>query len=749
MFVRSPFPFAKVLSIDHAPALALEGVRGVYTMGDLRAMGAGTLPVAWVVPGQRATEIGLLADDAVRYVGDPVAVVVAETPALAEDAAELVSVEYDQLAGVPDVDVALASDAVLVYPDWGENIIAQLTVESGEVDSVFEDARVVVSERFTLGRSAAMPLEPRAAIARYDPDEDELTLESSTQSPHHVRHDLAACLDRPERSIRVVAVDIGGSFGAKDHACAGEAIICLLAMRLRVPVRWVEQRSEHLASSGHSREQTYDIELAADDEGRILGVRGRLLFDAGAYPTVHGMGTAIYSTSVLPSVYRFSDYRIEAIAVVTNKAPSGAYRGYGAPEAAFVIESLIDEVARRLRLDPVEVRRRNILTPAEMKQPTASGCRYDPVDLPRLFDMALEVAGYESFREAHPPGELGTSPVREGVGLACVVLMGGFGPSRAALDAGLRHGGYESATVRMDGGGNVVVSTGMPTIGQGLDTTLAQVCAARLGLDPTKDVRVVAGDTDRTPYSPWGPVSSRGASVGGGAVHLAADRLAEALRRGAALRLEVSPSDIELAGGRASVHGAPDVHLPIAEVAAAIRRGEFIDQGIEPSLETAAVFDPPELTFSFAVHLAFVRVDTETGEVRVQRYVTASDCGRLLNPAIVRGQIEGGVIQGIGGALYEEIVYGADAELLSANLTDYGMPSAVESPEVEVHLTETPTSRNPTGARGAGEIGIIGPAAAIANAVADALGPTRPAPRRVPLTMERVWALAHATVSAG
>jgi carbon-monoxide dehydrogenase large subunit len=748
-FVRSPFAFATVVSIDTEPALALEGVHGVFTHRDLREMGAGTFPVAWVVPGQRATEIMLLSDEVVRHAGDPIAVVVADSARVAEDAAELVLVEYDALPAVPDVDHGLAPGAPLVHPEWGDNVMARHTVAAGDVDAAFERAALVVSDRFRIGRSSAMPLEPRAATARYDPLEDEVVLESSTQSPHHVRADLAACLGRPERSIRVIATDVGGSFGAKDHASGAEGILCVLAIRFGVPVRWVEQRTEHVATSGHSREQIYDVELAVDADGRILGLRGRLLFDAGAYASTHGMGTAIYSTSVLPNVYRFKDYRIEAIAVATNKAPSGAYRGYGAPEATFVMESLVDEVARRLGLDPAEVRRRNLMTPQEMTEPTAGGCLYDPIDVGRLLDVCLDASGYEDFRRAHPRDRARTSTVRDGVGIASVVLLGGFGPSRPALESGLHCGGHESAAIRMDADGNVVVFTGMPTIGQGIDTTLAQVAAARLGVDPSRDVRVIAGDTGRTPYSPWGPVSSRGAAVGGGAVNAASERLADSLRRAAAIELEVSPSDIELAEGRARVRGAPDVGRTIAEVAAAIRRGSFVTQGIEPSLETVAVFDPPELTYSFAIHVAFVRLDTSTGHVTVPRYVTASDCGRLLNPAIVRGQIEGGVVQGIGGAMFEEIVYGEDAELLTANLGDYGMPTAMEVPPIEVHLQETPTDRNPTGARGAGEIGIIGPAAAIGNAIADALGPDRAAPRQVPFTVERVWQLANRLVSAG
>ncbi len=654
-FVRSPFPAALVRGVEVQQALRTPGVRGVFTLRDLRAMGAGALRVGWVLPGQRATEVELMAGDRVRFVGDPVAVVVADSMALAEEAAELVSVDYEPSPAVSDVDRALEPGSPLVHPEWGDNRMASAVVESGDADAAFSAADVVVSERFRVGRSAAMPLEPRGVLASYDGFTGEITLVSSTQSPHHVRADLAECLGRDERSIRVIAPDVGGSFGAKDHASAPEAVCCALAMHLRRPVRWIETRSEHVASTGHSREQTYDVELAADGEGRILGMRGRLLFDAGAYASSHGMGTAIYSAALLPSVYRFSDYRLEAIAVMTNKAPSGAYRGYGAPEAAFVIESLVDALARRIGIDPVEVRRRNVLSRDELPYRTASGCVYDQADYPRVMDLALKAAGYESFRSDHPFGRTADAD-GEGIGVACTVLMGGFGSSREAIRAGMSYGGYETALVRMDAEAKVSVLSGLPTQGQGIDTALAQVCAARLGLDPGSDVTVVAGDTAMTPASPVGPVGSRGVAVGGSAVDVAAGRVAEDVRRAAAAMLEASPDDIELQGARAFVRGAPDRGFRLDEVAAAIKRGELIDQGVDPTLEATASFDPPDFTYSFSVHVARVRVDAATGAVAVTGYATASDCGTLINPAIVRGQIEGAVIQGIGGALLQEQV---------------------------------------------------------------------------------------------
>jgi aerobic carbon-monoxide dehydrogenase large subunit len=749
MFVRSPFPFAKISAIDDRAARALPGVHGCFTLTDLRAMGAGTLLVGWVLPGQHAIDNELLAGDVARYVGDPIAVVVADTLAIAQDAAELVAVEYEPLEAVADVDRAREANAPLLHPSWGDNVMARTTIEHGDPDAAFSAAAVVVADRFRVARCAAMPMEPCGAVASYDRFADVVTLVTSTQSPHHVRSDLAACLGRPEASIRVIAPDVGGSFGAKDHAIAPEAIVCLLALHLGRPVRWTEQRSEHVASTGHSRGQFIDIELAADADGRVLAMRGTIAFDAGAYASSHGIGTAIYSAMYLPGAYRFQDYRVEAIGVMTNKAPSGAYRGYGGPEAAFVTESLMDALARELGLDPVEVRRRNLLGPQDFPYRSASGCEYDVADPGRLLDMALDAAGYEAFRNEHRAPASCDDDTCEGIGVAVSLLMGGFGPSRQAVDAGMRYGGYETAIVRLDADGRATVFTGMPTQGQGIDTSLAQACASQLGLDPTSDVTVVAGDTALTPFSPVGPIASRGAVVGGSAVDRAAGQVAATLRSAAAALLEAQPDDIELVDGRVQIRGAPEHGLSLAHVAGMVRRGQLTDWGVEPVLEAVAAFDPPELTYSYTAHVAQARVDRATGRVDVLRYVTASDCGTLLNPAIVRGQIEGGAIQGIGGALMEEIAYGADGGLLTGSLLDYGAPSAPECPEIVTLLMETPTPRNSRGIRGAGEIGIVAPAAAIANAVADALGPTAPAPREIPMTLPRVAALARSITPAG
>jgi carbon-monoxide dehydrogenase large subunit len=737
VFVRSPVGHALVTAVDVAAAGRAPGVRGVFHEGDLENLGAGRIRVGWCVPGQRSIDNPLLAGDRARYAGEPLAVVLADDRYLAEDAAALVDITYEPRAAVTTVEHALAAGTELLYPEWGDNVLARMTLGSGEPDAHFAGAAHLVRDRFHVGRASGVPMETRSAMARPDPLTGRLDVYASVQSTHHVRAQLADVLGCSESEIRVVAPDVGGSFGVKDHLAPEIATVALLAHRLGLAVKWVEDRGEHLAACPQSREQVWDVELAADAEARILAVRGTLWFDAGAHSGAHGIGTAVYSASLLPGPYALADYRLEVIGVVTNKAPSAAYRGYGGPEAAFVIEGLVDRLARRTGLDPAEVRRRNIIPPDRFPYTNAAGIAYDVADHRRVLDMALEAAGYDELRSERQPGS------GRGVGIACVVQPGGFGPSRAAVEAGMAYGGFETAAVRMDATGRATVLTGLTSQGQGVTTALAQVCAEVLGVDAERDVTVIAGDTAVTPFSPVGAIASRGATVGGGAVSLAASELAEKLRSAAQVRLEAAAGDIELRDGVAAVRGSPGEEVPIAELAAAVTRGELLPDGVPPGLDAVATYEPSGETVSYGAHVAIVRVDSGTGDVVVERYVCVTDCGTLINPAIVEGQIAGAVAQGIGGALYEEFRYADDGSALTFTLSDYRLPTAVDVPRIDARFVETPTPVTPTGARGAGEIGINGPAAAIANAIADALGPECGHPDRTPFTPERVWQLIH------
>lgn len=734
-FVRSPHAHAVVAGIDTDAAAASPGVAGVFTQADLERLGVRPLPVGWCIPGQLSVSSPLMADGRVRYVGQPVAVVLADDPYRAEDAAWLVDVAYEPLQALADVDAALAADAVRLHEGWPDNVMARATFGEGDVDAAFASAAVVIADRFHVGRSAGVPIEARGALAAIDELTGRLELVASLQSVHHARMDLAEVLDRSESSLRVVAPDVGGSFGVKDHLSAEEAVVAALALHTGGQVKWIEDRWEHLAAAAHSREQVYDVELAAGADGTIAGLRGRLLFDAGAHSGNHGMGTALYAATVLPGPYRVPAYRLEVLGVVTTKAPSAAYRGYGGPEAAFVIEGLVDALARRLQLDPIEVRRRNLVPADAFPYRNAAGLVYDAGDYRRALDRAVELAR---------PAAAGDPPAgwRRGLGTASIVQRGGFGPSRAAVEAGMRFGGFETAIVRMDATGKATVFTGLSTQGQGIDTALAQICAERLGLDPVRDITVTAGDTAVTPFSPVGAIASRGAAVGGSAVHRAASALREKLIGAAALLLEAAPGDIRLESGVAMVQGSPETRIPIAHVARALQTGEVVPEGAEPGLESAATYEPVDETTSYGAHLAVVDVHPATGRIRIVRYVAVTDCGVMINPAIVAGQIAGAAVQGIGGALYEELAYAADGQLLTPTLGEYRLPTSADVPAIDLEFVETPTPLTPTGARGAGEIGITGPGAAVAGAVAAALGPSHPPPRRLPLTPERVWELA-------
>ena len=734
-FIRSPVAHAEIRAVNLDGVRNARGVVAVYASEQLDSLGAEAMPVGWIVNGQRRTETPLLARDRALYAGEPIAMVVAESRYLAEDACELAELDLEPLPAVLDLEQSLAAGAPLLHPEWGDNLLARQLIDAGDTTAQFDAAEVTVRRRFELPRQTGMPMECRGALARYDRSADEVVVFSSSQSPHHAAQHLAKALGRDERSVRVITPDVGGSFGVKDHACLEEAVVAMAAIDLGRPVRWIQDRREHIVAGVHSRGQLYDLELAADSDGRIRAIRGRLLYDAGATSGNHGAGTAVYSTLVLPGLYLVENYRIELLAVVTNAPPSAAYRGYGAPEATFAMEGLLDALAYKLGLTPHEVRRRNLIPRERFPYRSVTGLQYDSGDPRRALDRALELS------EAAPAPRAGR---RRGIGVGMFILLGGFGPSRAAVDAGMTFGGYETARVRMDSDAHVTVSIGMPTQGQGVETALAQTAAFELGIDPSLHVRMDSSDTARVPFSPVGAIASRGAAVGAAAVSAAAGRLADQLRRMAGELLHVASDQVTLRDGAAVSQDGSSVAL--THVAAAIRRGELRLEGAETALEGSATVDPAAETFSYGAHVAVADVDASTGRVELVYYAAVSDCGRLINPAIVRGQVEGGIVQGIGGALMEEIRLNSAGIPETETLFDYLLPVASDIPPLAIELMETPSSVTPTGARGAGEIGIIGAGAAIAGAIASAFdGLVQP--DRLPLTPPRLRALLNGSAT--
>jgi carbon-monoxide dehydrogenase large subunit len=725
-FVRSPVAHARLLGIDATAALALPGVAGVFTALDVPA---GTLPpflwdtppeklVAALRPQLRPCHPPLLAADRVRFAGQAVAVVLAGDRYLAEDAAELVEVDYDPLPAVTDPEAALAPGAPLVHDGWDDNVAVRFEVRHGDAEGALAGAEVVVRERFAVQRQAPLPLETRGALADLGPD-GLLTLWSTTQNAHPLRRAVSRVAGLAPERIRVVAPDVGGGFGGKGVLYPEDLLVALLALRTGRPVKWVEDRAEHLRSAIHAREQVHDVELGLDRDGRLLALRDHFLVDSGAFNPL-GLVIPYNTIAHLQGPYRVANLEAVATAVLTNKVPAAPYRGAGRPEAVFAVERAIDRAARALGLDPLELRLRNLLRPDEL--PFRAGILYrdgeplvlDGGDYPAALRRAAELADYAGAKATG-----GRDGRRLGVGVACYVEGTGIGP-------------FEGAAVRVERDGRVLVRTGACSQGQGHATVLAQVCAERLGVDPGA-VTVVGGDTAGLERG-WGTVASRSAVVAGNAVAAAARAVRDQAVARAAAMLEVAEADLVVEDGRVAVAGAPERGLGLAELARGAEAG---------GAELAAVeyFEPPTVTWANGAHVAVVEVDPATGEVRVLRYAVVHDCGRPINPAIVDGQVHGGVAQGIGGALFEELVYDEEGQLLSGTLADYLVPTAADVPPIALAHAETPSPLNPLGVKGVGEGGAIPGPAAIANAVEDALAPHGQVVRRTPLSPAYVRSL--------
>lgn len=745
VLVRASLPHARIAGIDRAAASRVPGVVDVFVAGDLPA---GAEIRNERLPGVRPTTVEALAADGVRSIGESVAAVVATQLGIAQDAAELVRVDYQPLEAVGTLEQAAGNDP-LVYPEWGDNVLARVRFSSEGVDAALKAAPHVFHDRYRIPRYASMPIEPRGCVAA--PSVEGLTLWSSTQLPFMVRTVLAEALGLSETELRVVVPHVGGGFGAKMHVYGEELLVCLLARLLGRSVRWIETRSEHVVASVHAREVAYDVDVATDAQGRLLALRARVLADMGTgrifFP---GVSPAAVAGLTMPGPYRLHEFEADITCLVTNRTPTGAYRGFGQTEAVFAMERTLDLVARELGIDPAEVRRRNLVEADEMPYRAVTGPILDGGDYRRTLDRALEMAGYEERRRER--SETGDGTRRVGIGIACYVE--GTAPS-LSLSAG-RWGAHESATVRLEPDGNITVICGLPSQGQGQATTLAQIAAEELCVGPAS-IRVRSNDTAGAPYAlgTWG---SRSMVVGGAATLLAARELRERLVRVAAHLLEAAPADLEFEDGTVVIGGGSERRCSFRDIAAACYFDtERFPPELELSLEATAVYRPDQIqqtpdergrlndcvTYGHATHVAVVEVDSESGSVAVVDYVVVHDCGTIVNPAIVEGQIVGGVAQGVGAALLEEVAYDEEGQVMIAGLTDYLIPTAIEVPRVRVAHDESPAPRVPGGFRGVGESGIIGAPAAIAGAVEDALAPIGARVRRLPLTPERVLGLAR------
>lgn len=723
VFVRSPVAHARIRSVDKSRAQQAPGVVLVLDGGELQAALPPVRDNQLPLPGKWKAAIEhrilnprqpLLAVDKVRHVGEALAVVVAESPAEAEDAAELVAVEYEDLPAVVDPEAALKPGSALVHERLQTNEIGWFAVRKGDAARALAGAPHRIRRRFAHHRYAAMPMECRGVAADYDRRTGTYTVWSSTQVVHWVQRETATTLGVPEARVRCIAPDVGGGFGLKGHVYPEDMLLPFLAQRVARPVRWLETRREHLSCSCHSRDQLHDAEIAFDGEGRILALHDRFIVDCGAW---NPLGVAVvYNTAAhLCGPYRIAHLDVEARVAATNKVPNAPYRGAGRPEATQVMERLIDLAARKLGLEPAEVRRRNMVAAHEM--PYALGIPYrdgEPVvydsgDYPAALAKALEaLGGLEAFRrrqrEARAQGRY------LGLGLGCYTEGTGVGP-------------FEGATVRIDGSGKICVFSGAAAQGQGMETVFAQIAADAWSVTPD-DVAVVLGDSAAIPMG-FGTLASRSTVNVSAAIRHASDKLREKAFAIAGNVLECAAADLELRKGAVGVAGVPGAQVSLAQLAQASRPGwdHRRPSGVDAGLEQTHYYEPPTVTWAYATHAAIVEVDIETGRVKIERYVVAHDCGVLVNPMLADGQVVGGVVQGVGGALTEAIAYDGHGQLLSGTLMDYAMPIATDVPSIEVVHLQTPSPLNPLGVKGLGEGGAISPPVTLANAVCDALSP--------------------------
>ena len=743
-FLRSAYAHARLVRVNSAPAEALPGVVASLSGAALTEWVTPPAPVLWKVPAaieqrvkldMRAEPLTLLADERVRYVGEPVAIVAAENRYLAEDALELIEVEYAPLPVVASPEDALRLDSARVNPGWSDNVALSFRATKGEPDRAFASAHTVVRERFRSHRYTGVPIETRGIAADFDSTTRRLTVWCSTQVPHTLRNTLAEILDMPLADVRVVAPDVGGGFGIKGHLYSEDLLIPLLARRLGRAVRWTEDRQEHLTAAIHDREQIHEIELAADAEGRLLGLRDRILFDMGA-SNLLGLVLPYNTMAHLFGPYEVPSAEIEARAVLTNKTPRAAYRGAGRPEAVFAMERALERLSATMGIDPAELRLRNLVPADRMPYDTGLLYRdghpltYDSGDFPAMYRRALELLEYDRWRARGGEGQHPSASDRLiGLGLAGYIEGTGIGP-------------FETGSVSIDPVGRVHVATGSCSQGQGHATTFAQVTADVLSV-PLEQVEVVGGDTDAILHG-FGTLASRSMATGGSAVAIAAARVRDLAREAGAELLEVSPEDVELVEGAVRIKGAPGRAVSLGRLAQYVENRGPTESGQVGGLRAEERFEPPTVTFASGVHAALVEVDVQSGQVTMLRYVVVHDCGRVVNPTIVDGQVAGGVAQGLGGALYEEIVYDESAQILTTSLMDYLLPTASEVPGLVVEHHEHLSPRNPLGVKGLGEAGAIGPPAAVANAVEDALRHLGVVVRETPLSPSRVRAMIRA-----
>jgi len=739
--VRSPVAHAKLTNVDVSAAQQAPGVVAVFTGRDF-AEEQGSIPCAWpVTPDMVNPGHPSVAVEEVNHVGEAVAVIVARSKAAAQDAVELVDVDYDQLPVVLDMEKAVGQEPHLCHDHLASNESFRFVFDAGEAgtgvdtEQAFADADVVVSRRFVQQRLIPAFMEPRSVVV--SPQGDNFTLWSSTQVPHILRLMLAMVTGTPEHKLRVIAPDVGGGFGGKLQVTPEEVLSLLVAKRLGKPVKWTETRSESLMSAHHGRDQIQYIDIAADREGNVKGLKVHILSDMGAYLRLVSPGVPVLGAFMYVGIYKFPAYRFDCQGIFTNKVPTDAYRGAGRPEATFAIERIMDELAVELGMDPLELRRKNWIGAEEFPFTTAAGLEYDSGDYEQATQQALQLLGYDELRAEQRRRRESNDPVQLGIGFSTFTEMCGLAPSRVLGSLSYGAGGWEHASIRMLPTGKVEVVTGSTPHGQGHETAWSQLVADQLGV-PFEDVEVLHGDTSISSRG-LDTYGSRSLVVGGAAVVNAAQKVIAKARKVAAHLLEASEDDLEFANGSFAVRGTPGTGLSIQEIALATFAAHNFPDGVEPSIDADATFDPVNFSFPHGTHICAMEVDTETGRVKIRKYACVDDVGKIVNPLIVEGQVHGGLAQGIAQALYEEAVYDADGNLTTGTFVDYLVPSAADLPHFDTGNTVHEAPGNPIGAKGVGEAGCIASTPAVVNAALDAVRHLGVTDIRMPLTPERVW----------
>ena len=737
VFVRSPLAHANINSVETSNAEALEGVVAVFTGAQLQEE-LGELILGWILPEQKKTTHPPMAFDRVRFVGESVAVVVGDSPEAAVRGAELVDVDYETLPVVVDAEKATADGAPLVHEEAPNNIAWEWEVNGGDVDAAAAEAEVVVKQRIVNQRLIPNPIETRGIVADYDKGTNQLTIWTSSQVPHLVRLAVAISTGHPEHQMRVVAPDVGGGFGSKICPYVDEMVIGIVAKRLAMPVKWIEGRQENYLATNHGRDHIQHVEIMGNRDGTITGRRATVYANQGAHLS--------FFASLIPSglfalmhagPYSTPNVSCKVYGTFTNTTPVDAYRGAGRPEMTFILERMTDLFAQEIGMDPAEVRRKNLIPPFDDGYDAATGVTYDTGNYEPAFDKALEMVGYQDFRREQEQARKEGRYL--GIGLSTYVEICGLAPSAVVTSLGLQYGAWESAMIRFHPTGKVTLYTGSSSHGQGHETTFAQIAASELGI-PIEDVAVVHGDTSQMQFG-VGTFGSRSAAVGGTAIHMAVEKVKEKAKRLAAHLLEAAEADIVYEDGKLFVAGAPAEAKTIQEIAFATHMASSLPEGMEPGLEALSYFDPKNFTWPFGTHIAVVEVDPDTGEVDLRRYIAVDDVGNVINPMIVDGMVHGGVAQGVGQALMEEAIYDESGQLLTGSMMDYAVPKAEDMPSFELERTETPSTTNPLGIKGAGETGTIAASPAVINAVVDALAPFGAKHIDMPATPEKVWRL--------